>query len=50
MGFFLGTLLQCFEWRRIGVEKVDTEEGLGLSLPKAKPLQALFKPHESMLN
>ncbi|KAG0480756.1 hypothetical protein HPP92_011614 [Vanilla planifolia] len=50
MELTLGTLLQCFEWRRIGAEKVGMEEGSGLSLPKAKPLKALFKPRESMLN
>ncbi|XP_010059877.3 cytochrome P450 81Q32 [Eucalyptus grandis] len=46
MGLALGALLQCFEWRRVGLEQIDTTEGDGLTAPPAEPLQALCKPRE----
>ncbi|KAL3732934.1 hypothetical protein ACJRO7_022452 [Eucalyptus globulus] len=46
MGLALGALLQCFEWRRVGLEQIDMTEGDGLTAPPAEPLQALCKPRE----
>ncbi|KAJ4977170.1 hypothetical protein NE237_002276 [Protea cynaroides] len=47
----LGALIQCFDWVRIGSEKVDLSEAdHGLSMPKAKPLEALYVPRPTMIN
>ncbi|KAJ0978388.1 hypothetical protein J5N97_013862 [Dioscorea zingiberensis] len=45
----LGAMIQCFEWKK-GEEEVDMEERPGLTMPKAKPLKALYKPHMPMAN
>ncbi|XP_059453644.1 cytochrome P450 81Q32-like [Corylus avellana] len=50
VGLALGSLIQCFEWRRIGKEMVDMSEGGGLSMPKAQPLFAMCRPRSTMVN
>ncbi|KAK8953519.1 Isoflavone 2'-hydroxylase [Platanthera guangdongensis] len=49
-GLVLGTLVQCFEWRRVESKDVDMKEGSSLSLPKEHPLQALCRPRQSMIS
>ncbi|KAJ4965858.1 hypothetical protein NE237_017707 [Protea cynaroides] len=46
----LGALIQCFDWVRIGPEKVDLSEVDGLTMSKAKPLEALYVPRPTMIN
>ncbi|KAI3916054.1 hypothetical protein MKW98_004495 [Papaver atlanticum] len=46
----LGRLIQCFEWERLGNEEVDMSEGPGLTMPIAKPLVAVCKPRQAMMD
>ncbi|GLT25895.1 hypothetical protein SLA2020_009950 [Shorea laevis] len=41
VGLTLGSLLQYFEWKKLKDEEIDMVEGVGLTLPKARPLVAL---------
>ncbi|KAL5993892.1 hypothetical protein ACLOJK_038249 [Asimina triloba] len=51
MGLALGVLIQCFEWERVGPEEIGMDEvPTGLTLRKAKPLDAMYKPRESMMD
>ncbi|XP_043708118.1 cytochrome P450 81Q32-like isoform X2 [Telopea speciosissima] len=50
VGVALATLIQCFEWKRLGEKEVDLTEGPGLTAPKAKPLEAMCKACPTMIN
>ncbi|KAL9386010.1 hypothetical protein Peur_023020 [Populus x canadensis] len=49
MGLALGSLLQCFEWQKIGDKMVDMTEASGFTVPKAKPLKVICRPRPDML-
>ena len=46
MGLTLGLLIQCYEWKRVSEKEVDMAEGLGLTMPKVVPLEAMCKAHD----
>ncbi|KAL5705099.1 hypothetical protein ACHQM5_023444 [Ranunculus cassubicifolius] len=61
IGLTLGALLQCFDWQRVGKEMVDMTyplhiytltmtTGKGLTLPKAKSLDAMCRPRSNAIS
>ncbi|KAF2324315.1 hypothetical protein GH714_012317 [Hevea brasiliensis] len=49
IGLTLGCLIQSFEWERVGKEEINMEEGTGLTMPRAIPLQAQCRPRNAMI-
>ncbi|RCV40788.1 hypothetical protein SETIT_9G083600v2 [Setaria italica] len=50
LGLVLGTLIQCFDWGAVGgAAGVDMAEGVGITLPRDVPLEAMCKPRQGML-
>ncbi|KAF9600939.1 hypothetical protein IFM89_014066 [Coptis chinensis] len=45
----VGTLVQCFEWKRLGPELVDLIEGSSTTMPRAKPLQTSYRPRQESM-
>ncbi|KAH7845950.1 hypothetical protein Vadar_007877 [Vaccinium darrowii] len=50
VGLALGSLIQCFEWKRLGEDLVDLSEkiGAGSTMHKAEPLVAMCKARDVM--
>ncbi|WOL02571.1 isoflavone 2'-hydroxylase-like [Canna indica] len=49
IGLALATLIHCFEWEKVMGEEVDMEEGPGLTMPKARPLEVMCRPRDNMV-
>ncbi|KAI3806740.1 hypothetical protein L1987_22654 [Smallanthus sonchifolius] len=49
LGLALGTLIQAFDWEKIGVEEIDLTAFYGMSMAKLKPLQAHCKPRSNVI-
>ena len=48
LGLTLGSMIQCFEWKRVTMEEVDMAEGNGVTMPKVIPLEAMCKARPIM--
>ncbi|KAI4322896.1 hypothetical protein L6164_022547 [Bauhinia variegata] len=49
MAFTLGSLIQCFEWKKPNEDKqLNMDEGDGLTLPRLEPLVALIRPRQQI--
>ncbi|XP_050219914.1 cytochrome P450 81Q32-like [Mercurialis annua] len=48
LGFALGSMIHCFDWKKISDEEIDMSERVGLTMPKAEPLQAMCKARAIM--
>ncbi|EEF37434.1 cytochrome P450, putative [Ricinus communis] len=49
VGFALGSMIQCFEWKRVSDIEIDMIEGTGLAMPKAEPLVAMSKARDIII-
>ena len=50
VGLVLGSLIQRFDWERVGEGMVDMSEGTGLTLPKAQPLLVRCRPRPAFVD
>ena len=45
----LGAAIQCFEREKVGSDKVDMTPGTGITMSKARPLEALCCPQPNLI-
>lgn len=50
VGLALGALIQSFDWEKLGDCEISMVEGTGIVIPRAEPLEALCRPHQTMIN
>nr|AYM55645.1 cytochrome p450 [Croton stellatopilosus] len=48
VGSTLASMVQCFEWGKTSDQQIDMSEGVGLTMPKAQPLEVMCKPRDIM--
>ncbi|XP_038722129.1 cytochrome P450 81E8-like [Tripterygium wilfordii] len=48
IGLTLGSLIQCFEWKRVSEKLVDMSEGKGVTVPRVEPLEVMCKARPIM--
>ncbi|KAK4277433.1 hypothetical protein QN277_015433 [Acacia crassicarpa] len=48
MALTIGSLVQAFEWKKIGDKQINMMEGDGLTLARLEPLVALIRPRQEM--
>ncbi|XVE55817.1 hypothetical protein DITRI_Ditri03aG0187600 [Diplodiscus trichospermus] len=45
----VGAAIQCFQWEKVGSDKVDMTPGTGLALSRARPLEVLCCPRPDLI-
>ena len=48
MSLVLGSLIQCFEWKRFGENQIDMAEKVVITMTKVEPLEAMRKARPNL--